>query len=272
MEWRAASRVAQRRQGDSARDFVCGSARGREDAFYRVHSGVSERHRAHTALVQSEKLAAVGRLTSSIAHEINNPLAAVTNLLFLARSSTDLSAVQGLLETTEQEVHRIAVIANQTLQFHKQSVSPVAVKCDEVLDGSLTLFKQKLATGNIEVSRRYRARRAAYCVDGEISQVLNNLIANAVDALPKGGRLLLRSRDGTGVREDWADGRRPDHSDTGTGISSEVKSHIFDAFYSTKGGAGAGLGLWVCAQLIARNVGKIQVKSSERTGSIETYL
>jgi two-component system, sporulation sensor kinase C len=100
---------------------------------------VSDRHKAQAALMQSEKLAAVGRLASSIAHEINNPLEAITNLLYLSRESRDMAEVQTYLDIAQREIGRISVIASQTLQFHKQSSTPVAVRCEELIDGSLAL-------------------------------------------------------------------------------------------------------------------------------------
>jgi PAS domain S-box-containing protein len=232
---------------------------------------VSERHRTHAALMQSEKLAAVGRLASSIAHEINNPLESVTNLLYLSRGSTDLATIQGYLESAEQELQRVSVIANQTLNFHKQSSSPTQVECDKLITDTLALYQGRLVNANICIEKRYRALRAAYCVDGEIRQVLNNLVGNSIDATPHGGRILARSRDAT----DWRSGRRGvalTVADTGTGLSPEVRSRMFEPFFSTKGSGGAGLGLWICGQLIARNGGSLRVRSSQGSGSSGTVL
>lgn len=224
---------------------------------------ISERERTQAALIQSEKLAAVGRLASSIAHEINNPLEAVTNLLFLARECTDAAQIQDYLELADQELRRVSVIASQTLQFHRQSTSPIQVNCDELMDGSLALFQGKLVNAHISLERRRRAQRVARCVGGEIRQVLNNLIGNAIDATRRGGRILVRSRDAT----DWKSGRSGvvlTIADTGTGISPEVRSRMFEPFFSTKGEAGSGLGLWICSHLIAKNSGVLRVRSSQR--------
>jgi signal transduction histidine kinase len=215
-------------------------------------------------LVQNEKLAAVGRLASSIAHEINNPLEAVTNLLYLSQGSADLAEVKDYLQTADREVRRISIIANQTLQFHKHSSTPVAVRCEELASGSLALYQGRLVNANIRVDLRHRAKRLALCIEGEIRQVLNNLIGNAIDSLPaQDGRIMIRSRDGT----DWKSGRAGvvlTIADTGCGMSPDTQAKVFEAFFSTKGLGGAGLGLWICCQLVERNQGGLRVRSSQR--------
>ncbi len=227
---------------------------------------ISERRRSHAALMQSEKLAAVGRLASSIAHEINNPLESVTNLLYLARSSDRLFEIHDYLDTAERELRRVSVIANQTLQFHRKSSEPVAVMCDQLISGSLALFKGRIVNCGIVVRERMRARSAAMCVEGELRQVLNNLIGNAIEALPsRGGTMSLRCRDAT----HWKSGRAGvmlTIADNGAGMSSETQKRIFEAFFSTKGRDGVGLGLWICSQLIEQNQGSLSVRSSQKEG------
>lgn len=232
---------------------------------------ISDRQKIHATLLQSEKLAAVGRLASSIAHEINNPLESVTNLLFLARSSTDAAKIKDFLELADQELRRVSVIANQTLQLHKHSPTPVPVIVDELIDGSLALYRGKLLNLDLSIERRKRAHRAANCVAGEIRQVLNNLIGNAIDATPRGGRILARSRDAI----DWASGRTGvvlTIADTGTGISPEVRARMFDPFFSTKGESGSGLGLWICSHLIAKNSGVLRIRTSQGPGRSGTVF
>ena len=243
-----------------------------EQRFTGFIRNVSDRRNAEAALLQSEKLAAVGRLASSIAHEINNPLEAVTNLLFLSQDSTDLAEIKGYVETAEREVRRVSVIANQTLQFHGHSSIPDAVNSEELVNGSLALYQGRLINAHIRVDQRQRAKRSAVCIEGEIRQVLNNLIGNAIDALPRNdGRISIRSRDAT----DWSTGRagvRLTVADTGSGMSRETQAKIFDAFFSTKGIGGAGLGLWICSQLVERNHGVLRVRSSQRQGHSGTVF
>lgn len=212
-----------------------------EQRFTGFIRDISDRRKTEAALIQNEKLAAVGRLASSIAHEINNPLEAITNLLYLSDGSTNLAEIKDYLKTADREVRRISVIANQTLQFHRQSKTPVPVRCEELLSGSLALYQGRLVNAHIHIEKRQRVNRSALCIEGEIRQVLNNLIGNAIDALPQqGGKILMRSRDGT----DWKSGRAGvvlTIADTGGGMSPETQSKVFEAFFSTKGLGGAGL-------------------------------
>lgn len=232
----------------------------------------SDRRKSEAALMQSEKLAAVGRLASSIAHEINNPLEAVTNLLYLSRGSSAVDEMHSYLEAAELELRRISVIANQTLQFHKSSSVPAEVECQRLIDGSLALFQGRLTNARISVKQRTRAHRAAFCVEGEMRQVLNNLIGNAIDALPKqDGRILVRSRDAT----EWKSGRTGvtiTVADYGEGMSAETRKKMFEPFFSTKGEGGAGLGLWICSQLIRQNHASLRVRSRQSPGRSGTVI
>lgn len=233
---------------------------------------VTERRRAEQSLLQGEKLAAVGRLASSIAHEINNPLESVTNLLYLARTSAELETVHGYLDTAEQELRRVSNITNQTLRFHKQSTDPMAVTGARLLSETLALYKGRILNAHIQVEVRHRAAPPVTCFDGEIRQVLSNVVGNAVDAMPGGGgRLALRSREGT----NWKSGERGivlTVADTGVGMSSSVMQHIFEAFYTTKGARGNGLGLWISCEIINRHGGSIRVSSSRREGRTGTVF
>ncbi len=233
---------------------------------------VSDRRETEAALLKSEKLAAVGRLASSIAHEINNPLEAITNLIYLCRGSRDITEIQSYLETAEREVRRISVIANQTLQFHRQSSTPEAVTCNGLVNGCLSLYQGRLLNARISVEQRHRADRLPICIEGEIRQVLNNLLGNAIDALPdQGGRILIRARNAT----EWKDRRIGvvlTIADTGTGMSPETREKLFDAFFTTKGIGGTGLGLWISGQLVERNQGKLRVRSSQRYGRSGTVF
>jgi PAS domain S-box-containing protein len=223
---------------------------------------ITNQKKAEQALIQSEKLAAVGRLASSIAHEINNPLEAVTNLLYLARTSDDLVEVHALLDAAEIELRRVSAIASQTLRFHKQASSPQAVTPEQLIDSVLSIYQGRIANSRASVSRRMRAHREFRCFEGEIRQVLSNLVSNALDAMPEGGHLVLRSRNGT----DWKSGKAGiviTIADTGHGMSPETRDKLFHAFFTTKGLTGTGLGLWVTREIIDRHQGLLNVRSSE---------
>ncbi len=225
---------------------------------------VTAQKRAEQALIRSEKLAAVGRLASSIAHEINNPLEAVTNLLYLAETASTLEDIRGFVQRAERELRRVSAIANQTLRFHRQSTSPQAITGSQLLEGVLSLMQSRIANFGIQVEMRDRAVAAVRCFEGEIRQVLNNLIGNAIDSMQRNpGRLLLRTRGGT----HWPTRRQGlfiTVADTGEGIARTDWHKIFEPFYTTKGLQGTGLGLWVSEDIIRRHDGVLRVWSSRR--------
>jgi PAS domain S-box-containing protein len=224
---------------------------------------ITELKRAERALLQSEKIAAVGRLASSIAHEINNPLEAVTNLLFLARHAVAWPKVQEYLTAADHELRRVSVIANQTLRFHKQASSPQEVHADDLFSSVLGIYEARLRNSNITVEVSHRATQPVMCFEGDVRQVLNNLVGNAIDAMTSGGRMLIRSHMAT----DWVTNRKGlvlTVADTGLGMSPDVLSRIFEPFFTTKGIGGTGLGLWVSKEVVRRHEGVLRVRSSQR--------
>jgi signal transduction histidine kinase len=224
---------------------------------------VTESKRAELLLMQSEKLNAVGRLASSIAHEINNPLEAVTNLLYLAQNAAVSPEAKRYLATAEVELRRVTAIANQTLRFHRQSTNARPVTSQELIDATLPLYQARLVNAQVKLERRERTDRAVTCFDGEIRQVLSNLIGNAIDAMSSDPcRLLIRSREG----RDWVTGRQGvvlTIADTGSGISAYTRSKMFEPFFTTKGDKGTGLGLWISREIVDRHRGVLRVKSSQ---------
>ena len=190
----------------------------------------TENRRAEQVLLQSEKLNAVGRLASSIAHEINNPLEAVTNLIYLAQHTAVEPTVKEYLDAAEQELRRVSAIANQTLRFHRQSTSRRSVTVEELLNTTLTLYQGRLNNSHVKVERRDRTRHPFACFDGEIRQVLSNLVGNAIDSMHnRGGRLLLRSVE----RSHPVTGEKLvaiTIADTGCGMSSHIMTRIFEPF------------------------------------------
>lgn len=232
---------------------------------------VTDLRRTETALRQSEKLAAVGRLAASIAHEINNPLESVTNLLYLMQGSENPDDIHQYVETAERELRRVSLIANQTLRFHRQSTNAGPAFCFDLIGDSLSMLQGRLVNNHIDVQKRKRAGQPVQCFGGEIRQVLSNLISNAIDSMPTGGRLLVRSREAT----DWETGAKGlilTVADTGTGMSREVEGKIFTAFYTTKGIGGTGLGLWISKEIVDRHRGKLRVRSSQTTGGSGTVF
>jgi signal transduction histidine kinase len=233
---------------------------------------VTESKRAEQVLLQSEKLNAVGRLASSIAHEINNPLEAVTNLIYLAQKAAENPDAKRYLHDAEVELRRVSVIANQTLRFYRQTTNAKLVTASELIDATLPLYQGRFLNSEIIVERRDRTDIAVTCFDGEIRQVLSNLVANAIDAIgATGGRLLVRSREGTY----WKTGHKGiviTIADTGSGMSSDTLSRIFEPFFTTKGISGTGLGLWISHEIVSRHQGVLAARSKQFGASSGTVF
>jgi PAS domain S-box-containing protein len=248
------------------------SADGTPLRFTGVVLDITERKLAEQALLRTEKLAAVGRLASAIAHEINNPLEAVTNLLYLARAVEDREQSREYLALADAELRRACAITSQTLRFHKQSTRPTEVNCEDLMGSALEILRSRILNAGISVEKRKRAWHPVLCFEGEIRQVIANLLINAVDAMhPNGGRLLMRSREAL----DHATGRAGlvlTVADTGPGMSREVLARIFEPFYTTKGMAGTGLGLWLSKEIVERHRGCLRVRSSQRPGRAGTVF
>jgi PAS domain S-box-containing protein len=224
---------------------------------------ITQQKRTEKALIQTEKLAAVGRLAASIAHEINNPLEAVTNLLYLAQHTDSLDEVHELLQTADAELQRISAIAAQTLRFHRQASSPQQIDTAALVDETLNVYQGRLRNSPAQVRTRLQAQHPIRCFDGEVRQVLANLIANALDAMGSApGDLFLRTREAT----NWSTEERGivfTVADTGSGIARETAERIFEPFFTTKGTIGTGLGLWVSREIITRHRGAIRLRSSQ---------
>ena len=235
---------------------------------------VEDQRRAEAALRQSEKLAAVGRLSSSIAHEINNPVDAAMNLLFLVREQVADDEARAMLDLADAELKRVATIANETLRFQKQSNQLEPILAADLFRSVLVLHGRRIRNNRIQVERRDRAVERFQCFEGELRQVLNNLVANALDAMLPGGRLLLRSRPAV----DWSTGQRGialTVADDGAGMDKETSERVFEAFFTTKGFGGTGLGLWISAEIVTRMGGRVRIRTStaeQRHGSVFTIF
>jgi signal transduction histidine kinase len=223
---------------------------------------ITQHRKAELALIQSEKLAVVGRLASSIAHEINNPLESVTNLIYLAQVSDTLEQSRGYLATAEVELRRAAAITSQTLRFHRQATSPQLMNTQDLTDTVLSIYQGRINNAQVKIERRSRTRRKVHCFDGEIRQVLSNLVGNALDVIPSRGRLLVREREATNWRTGET-GVSITIADDASGMSPEVQSRIFNPFFTTKGVTGTGLGLWVSKEIVQRHRGVLNVRSSQ---------
>jgi PAS domain S-box-containing protein len=220
------------------------------------------RKRSEEALRKTEKLAATGRLAASVAHEINNPLEAITNLLFLLRNHCGLQdPALSYVVLAEHEARRVAEITQQTLRFYRQSTLPARATMTDLLDSVLSLHQGRLNALNLQVERSYDPKMDLFCFSGEIRQVFANLVGNAIDASAPHGRLLVRARRSRHWKATNLTGIRFAVADTGQGMEPAVLARIFEAFFTTKEATGTGLGLWVSHEIVLKHGGMIHVRS-----------
>ncbi len=221
---------------------------------------ISDRKRIERMLIQSEKLAATGRMAATIAHEINNPLESVMNLIFLARhhSAESGKAYQYLL-TAEEELERVSHIARQTLGYYRDTGSPAEIFLHQLIENVLVVYNSKLIALGISVDIQFNDLQKIVASKGEMLQVFSNVVANAIDAMQQGGSLKISTRKLAGST---GDGIQTVIRDSGTGIKQEHLERIFEPFFTTKGDLGTGIGLWVARQLVERRGGQISVASS----------
>lgn len=219
---------------------------------------LSARRHSEEAVRRTEKLATAGRMAASIAHEINNPLEAVLNLIYLARNDPGQS--ERYLTMAEEEVGRAARIAQQALGMVRDSHSVALIDPASIMDEILQTYAGKLEGKKIRVTRTYRGRSQINGYSGEVRQLLTNLLVNAVDAMDQGGSLHVRVRSG----QRWSQGQegvRIMIADNGSGISAQNVRRIFEPFYTTKQDSGTGLGLWVSQGIVHKHGGSIRVRS-----------
>ncbi len=223
---------------------------------------VSEQKKLERSLIISEKLASVGRLAGTVAHEINNPLEAITNLLFLAkRDIEDRAKAERHLQLAIYELERVSHISRQTLGFCRENSSPSAIEIGKMLDELLFMYSRKLEVRKIRVEKRYDEAARIIGLDNEVRQVFSNLIANAIDAMPSGGRLVVKASRSREWNNAGLPGVRVTVADTGLGIPSEDRKNLFNAFYTTKKDVGTGLGLWLVRETISKHKGMVHVRS-----------
>jgi two-component system, NtrC family, sensor kinase len=227
-----------------------------------LQSEIVARKNAEEALIRSEKLASVGRMAAVLAHEINNPLAAVMGIVYLMQNTNNLPAsVAENLERADGELKRIAHITRQTLGFYRESLHLAAFYVAPLLDSVLDLLKSRIQSTLAIVEKQCDAELQMTAMQGEVRQVISNLLLNSLDSIDIGGRVVLRASISTSPT-DRSQRVRITISDDGRGIGESVLSQIFEAFFTTKGAIGNGLGLWVSKQIVDKHGGSIQVRTS----------
>ncbi len=237
-----------------------------------VGRDISAQIRAEEALRENEKLAAMGRVAGIIAHEVNNPLAAITNIFYLLREHPSLNEdARRIAGMADQELQRVSHITKQTLSFYRESKRPIPVMIQELVDDVLELQQREIQMHRISVRKKYASSIPIHGFPVELRQVMMNLITNAIQAMPKGGRLHVNVRPAT----DWTAERRGmavSISDTGVGIRREDASRLFEPFYSTKSTKGTGLGLWISKGIIQKYGGAITFRCyTHKNGAITCF-
>jgi PAS domain S-box-containing protein len=217
---------------------------------------ITDRKNAELALVRSEKLAAIGRLSATIAHEVNNPLEAVTNLLYLAQTEPGLSpATRDYLQRADQELARLGGIARRTLTFVRPKSSPGPVRALDVVEAVAEMFQPRCTSRSAEIRIRHNGDLCLAIPADDLRQVLTNLVSNACDALPdSGGRIEIELAQSGSLASIAV-------RDNGAGITPENIPRIFDPFFTTKEDVGTGIGLWVTKDLVEKCGGRIVLQA-----------
>lgn len=228
-----------------------------------VFRDVTQTRMREAALIRAEKLASVGRLAATIAHEINNPLEAVTNLLYLIGNTDDIAVSRSLANAAQQELARAAHASRQTLLVARVASKPEAADLTDLLEGVIALYASRLQSKQISLSKRYRGQRVAMVAHNDVRQVVSNLLSNAIDAERVKGRIELR------VSSSAVCGTvRLTVADHGCGMAKSQLSRLFEPFFSTKTEIGTGLGLWISREIVTGYGGRIQVRSRPDRGTV----
>lgn len=232
----------------------------------KIARNITERKRIQNALQITEKLAAAGRLAATVAHEINNPLESLTNLVYLARSTKTWEEVQKYLSMAEEELNRVSELTRQTLGFYRDTKSVESVNLAALVPPVVSVFQRKAMGKHIEIRSELDRDAIISAVPGELRQLLANLLSNSIDASPNGGQICIR----VARRKEWSGhhrtGVRITVADGGSGIPREIMAKLFDPFFTTKRDVGTGLGLWVCKNIVEKHGGAIRVRSSTKPG------
>jgi PAS domain S-box-containing protein len=223
---------------------------------------IDARKRTEEALIRSEKLAVVGRLAATISHEINNPLEAVTNLLYLIQINSRNKTTARYSKAAQDELARVSHIVTHTLRFNRQSSVEMREKVSDLLESAVTIYEMRLKSAGIEVRRDYRDSAPIQCFGSELRQVFANLVGNSFDATRGGGILRVRTRDQVNWRTGES-GVRVSIADTGQGMSPATRKRLFEPFFTTKGDSGTGLGLWISREILNKHRAVLHLKSRQ---------
>lgn len=252
--------------------------RGRDGAIERliaISRDITELRHAQQIAIQAEKLAAGGRMAATIAHEINNPLEAVTNFIYLARTHSDVpEEVRHHLEIADRELTRVAQIAQKTLGFYRDTSNNKLISVSDVVGEVLLIYDRKLRQKQIKTVVDVESGLKIFVKQGELKQALLNLLANAIDASRQEGTVWLRAHAGSNWNNRLEPGIRMTVADNGSGMAPEVQRRIFVPFFTTKPDVGTGIGLWVTKSLIEQQGGYLHFRSrqGEHSGTVMSFF
>ncbi len=239
-----------------------------------IVADVTPQKQAEEALLLNERLAATGRMAHTIAHEINNPLEAITNLIYLAQHSDGLPAeALEYLNSAADEVSRVSQISRQILSFHRETKEPVRVPIAELLEDVLALSARTASDKRLTVHADLDRRLLVIGFPARLRQAFSNLVRNGIEAAPQGGMLRLRvSRATFRFLGASMPAVRVSIADNGSGIPLEFRTRVFDAFFTTKQQKGSGVGLWLTMAIVQEHGGRLQLRSSTRAGASGTVM
>ena len=240
---------------------------GRIVGAAKIARDITQQKKTELALRISERLASVGRLAATMAHEINNPLEAVTNLVYLAKDRTDGLDVRDLLAAAEEELARISHLTKQSLGFYRETKEPGPIRIGPIVDQLTSIFATRIRNKAVDLRSEVRDDPEIYAVADEIRHLITNLLSNSIDAVTRSGRIRMRVSPAKEWNENGRSGVRLTVADSGSGISEAVRSELFEPFFTTKKTLGTGLGLWLCKGIVERHHGSIRVKSSTAPGN-----
>lgn len=241
-------------------------ASGRIVGAAKIARDITLRKKAEHALHTAEKLASVGRMAATVAHEINNPLEALTNLIYLARNSDTKSEIDEYLAAAEEELDRVSHLTKQTLGFYRETKGSSSIRVGSLVNSLLTVFSSRTRSKGIAIRTEIEEDPEICAVPGELRQLIANLVSNSIDAVGAGGRIRIRVSAARDWRHNHREGVRLTVADSGAGISDELRLQLFEPFFTTKKDVGTGLGLWVCKSIVEKHHGTIRVKSSITPG------
>lgn len=243
----------------------------------KIARDITQRKKTERALQMTERLASVGRLAATVAHEINNPLEAVINLIYLARRAPTQNDARRYLALAEEELDRVSNLTRQTLGFYRETKGATHVRLGEIVTSLLSVFASRTRNKGIVLLPEIATDLELYAVPGEIRQIVANLLSNGIDAVDGGGQVgggqvrvrVSAARQPSGNR---LQGLRLTVADSGTGIPHAVRPQLFQPFFTTKKDVGTGLGLWVCKSIIENHHGTIRMRSCTTPGKSGTVF